>query len=195
LRYLYPDGRVQAELPMYVVEETAERIVGWLPVGSEISYWALPDGSDPRTVGLSRRFRQHLTTARRHWQGGSVLRVIPVGECWQVLHFWDTATGQFRGWYVNLESPKSIVGDTITAVDWHLDLWISPSGAATWKDEDEAAAAAGTPYLRPDDLMAARQTGQAVLTDVAGFLRRVGQWTSFTPPDNWQPLTLPPTGP
>lgn len=87
LRYLYPDGRLQAALPMHVVEKRSDTVVGWLPVGSEISYWANPDGTDPRTVALESRFRQHLGTAQRRWEGGDILRVIPLEEPWQVLHF------------------------------------------------------------------------------------------------------------
>src|SRR5690606_4623255 len=130
--------------------------------GSEISYWANPDGTDPRTVAVENRFRQHLGTARRRWAGGGILRVIPLKENWQVLHFWDPATGEFLGWYVNLESPKRLSDMAVDAIDWYLDLVISPAPVVSWKDEEEAAAAAETSYLRREDLAAAQAAGEVI---------------------------------
>lgn len=191
LRYRYPDGRLQAALPLHVVEKHPDTVVGWLPVGSEISYWANPDGTDPRTVALESRFQQRLGTAQRRWEGGGILRVIPLEERWQVLHFWDTATGEFLGWYVNLESPKRLNGMTIDAIDWHLDLLISPSLVVSWKDEAEADAAAGTSYLRREDLAAARATGEVIAADPEAFINSIGDWRHFVPPNTWGPLNLP----
>ena len=191
LRYRYPDGRLQAALPMHVVEKRSDAVVGWLPVGSEISYWANPDGTDPRTVALESRFQQHLGTARRRWEGGGILRVIPLEQSWQVLHFWDTATREFLGWYVNLESPKHLNGKNIDAIDWHLDLLISPTLVVTWKDEEEAAAAAGTSYLRHEDLAAARATGEAIAANPEALIDMIGDRRHFVPPVTWGPLDLP----
>ena len=87
LRYRYPDGRLQAALPMRVVEDRTDRLVAWLAPQTEIMYWALADGRDPRVVPLGERFRMPLTTAARRWQGTGVLRVIPVQSTYQVLHF------------------------------------------------------------------------------------------------------------
>lgn len=77
LRYRYPDGRVQAVLPMHTVTDDGETFVGWTPPDSRIMYWADTDGGDPRALPLDRRFRTTLTTAPRRWQGNGVLRVIP----------------------------------------------------------------------------------------------------------------------
>ncbi|MCI1641207.1 MAG: hypothetical protein LKI27_06420 [Actinomyces sp.] len=109
LRYLYPDGRLQAALPMRVVEDSGGTVVAWLSVGTQIEYWATADGlADPRTVPLPQRFRQALGHAPRRWEGSGVLRVIPLRECWQVLHFWNPRSGGFEGWYVNLESARQV---------------------------------------------------------------------------------------
>jgi hypothetical protein len=191
MRYRYPDGSLQAALPMHVVSDTPEAVVGWLPPGSEISYWATSDGSDPRTVPLDIRFDQDLGTVRRSWTGGGVLKVIPPHEYWQVLHFWDPETGEFMGWYVNLESKKSRARDKLDAVDWHLDLMISPSFEVTWKDEDEAEAAARTPYLRSRDLETGRRVGEAIASSPKSLIERIGDWSAFVPAPEWGPLKLP----
>lgn len=176
---------------MYVVDSQPDIIVGWLPTGSEISYWSTSDGSDPRTLPLAVRFTQRLGSSRRSWTGGGILRVIPLHRCWQVLHFWDPDTGQFLGWYINLESTKRVNGTSIDAVDWHLDLLLSPELVATWKDEDEAAAAVGTPYLRTEDLKQARMTGEAIASDPQGLINTIGDWRNYTPDPEWGPLHLP----
>lgn len=120
-----------------------------------------------------------------------MLRVIPLDQRWQVLHFWDTGTDEFLGWYVNLESEKHRHGAIVDAVDWHLDLLISPSLDVTWKDEDEAQAAVGTPYLRPRDLETARETGSRIAANPRALSETIGDWTAFVPPRSWGSLELP----
>jgi hypothetical protein len=106
LRYLYRDGSVQAVLPMRTVADDGETFVGYTPAGTEIMYWALEDGTDPRTVPLAERFGRPLTTAPRVWEGNGVLRVIPRGENFQVVHFWDE-----HGIVDRLEGWPAAVGD------------------------------------------------------------------------------------
>ena len=190
LRYRYPDSRLQAALPMHVVEKSSETLVGWLSAGTEISYWATADGADPRTVRLDDRFRQHLGTAVRRWEGNGVLRAIPLDECWQVIHFWNPA-GEFVCWYVNLESKKHVSEHAVESVDWHLDLLISPDFEVTWKDADEAAVALGTPYLRDDDYEAARTIGESIAANPRALIDAIGDWRGFRTPDTWGPLELP----
>jgi len=54
---------------MWSVSDDAKRRLGWLPVGSEASYWATLDGKDPRPShwnGASRMtWRQYLDLAIR----------------------------------------------------------------------------------------------------------------------------------
>jgi len=145
LRYRYRDGTLQAALPMRVVQDD-DTLVSWLSSGTQIMYWALPNGDDPRSVPLLDRFNQVLSTGPREWQGNGVLRVMPRHEPFQVLHFWDD-DGAFAGWYVNFEAPRRRRGDRVDSVDWHLDLWIDPDGTPTWKDEDEADAAIAAGHL------------------------------------------------
>jgi Protein of unknown function (DUF402) len=190
LRYRYPDGRLQAALPMRVVEDRADRLVAWLAPQTEIMYWALPDGRDPRVVPLAERFRMPLTTAPRRWQGTGVLRVIPVQATYQILHFWDE-DGTFSGWYVNFEAPKTRRGTRLDTVDWHLDLWIDAAGVASWKDEDEAHAAVEAGQLPERDLELAWRTGRQIIEGSSDWRELVGDWRSFRPAAGWLALDLP----
>ena len=189
LRYRYQDGGFQAALPMRVVSDEAGVLVAWMAPGTSIMYWALDDGRDPRTVPLEKRFEQRLTTAPRTWSGNGVLRVIPLEQHFQVLHFWDDA-GSFTGWYVNLESAKSRRGARLDAVDWHLDLWISAGRVPSWKDDDEAAAAVTSGHLRVEELAMARSTGQHIIDRLDDWPTVIGDWRDFKPPDDWTKLTL-----
>lgn len=189
LRYLYRDGSVQAVLPMCTVTDDGETFVGYTPAGTQIMYWALEDGTDPRQVPLDERFRATLTTAPRTWEGNGVLRVIPRGENFQVVHFWDDAG--FAGWYLNLESTKTDGDGFIDAVDWHLDLWIDPHRRPTWKDVDEAEMAVAAGHLTQKQLDRAWTTARGVVDQLADWPASIGDWSGYVPPENWRALPLP----
>ncbi|MFK3835803.1 DUF402 domain-containing protein [Microbacterium sp. NPDC087868] len=118
--------------------------------------------------------------------------MIPLTQPWQVLHFWNP-DGTFAGWYVNLESEKHRDRLGLVAVDWHLDLLISADYEVEWKDEDEAAAAVQTEYLREEDLVRARSAGDLIAADPRSFIRDLGLWHLSYPPKTPEPaLELPP---
>lgn len=189
LRYRYQDGRVQAAIPMRVVDDSDDILVAWLADDTPVRYWALSDGRDPRSVPLERRFDQRMSTAARRWKGG-VLRAIPTREPFQVLHFWDDDR-TFKGWYVNLEAPKTRSGSRLDTVDWHLDLWINADRTYAWKDEDEAEAALEAGHLLEHALAAARSTGQSIIDRLTDWPTQIGDWRSFAPPPEWSVPTLP----
>jgi hypothetical protein len=189
LRYLYQDGSVQAVLPMRTVSDDGRTYVGFTPPGTEIMYWALEDGTDPRSVPLTERFRRRLTTAPRVWVGNGVLRVIPRAENFQVIHFWD-AQG-FAGWYINLESTKSDRDGFIDAVDWHLDLWLDTDRRPQWKDVEEAEAALAAGHLTQQELDQAWTTANGVVDQLAAWPAMIGDWSGYTPPSIWRALPLP----
>ncbi|MHA3704739.1 DUF402 domain-containing protein [Jatrophihabitans sp. YIM 134969] len=179
-RYLYPDGRVQAVLPLRTVADDGETYVGWTPPGTEIRYWATADGADPRTVPIDRRFRQPLTTASRVWRGTGALRVIPRSASFHVIHFWDDER-RFHEWYVNLETPKVEHDDLLDTVDSHLDLIVFADGSLRWKDEDEADAAIAAGAMEQRVLDEAWVTGRAVEALLPTWPAPIGDWRDFTP--------------
>ncbi len=190
LRYRYPDGTVQAVLPMHVVTANEWQVVGWTPSGTATRYWATADGRDPRQIPLHERFQGPLFNAASTWTG-SVLRVIPYSEPYQVLHFWDES-GEFACWYINLETPKTRVGHFLDSVDLHLDVIVDPSGDHSWKDADEVVAALGTAHLDAADLVVAREAVVGLLSGPEALMETIGDWRAFEPDPAWQvPLPLP----
>jgi hypothetical protein len=190
LRYRYPDGSIQAALPMRVVAHEDDLLVCWLAPGTSIRYWATEDGRDPRDLPIEHRFEARLSNGPRTWQGTGALHVLRLGDPFQVLLFRD-AGGRFAHWYVNLERPAVRSGARLDSVDRQLDLVIDASGEARWKDLDEAAFAVGTSFLPLEDLIAARETGVRILQDVAGFLAPYRRWIDFAPDPSWPVPGLP----
>ena len=198
-RYLYPDGRLQAVLPMHTVQDDGEVYVGWTPPGTEIRYWATADGANPRDLPLPERFLAPLTTTTRYWRGTGVLRVIPRSERWHVVHFWDDAR-TFLAWYVNLETPKVEHGDLLDTVDSHLDLVVAPDRTPRWKDVDEAEAAVAAGAMDQGVLDEAWRTGRAVEALLPTWPVPIGGWTDYAPPPEFRdPIPFDPrwedTGP
>lgn len=191
LRYRYPNGHLQAGIPLWRVEDAAHRRVGWLPSGTEVSYWSLPDGRDPRSLPLEERFTADLTTGRRRWNGSDVLRVLFHDRPYQVLHFWKD--GVFTHWYVNFETPGRWTGRVIESRDWHLDLCIDIHGNGAWKDEDEAALAVAHGQIAEHELQVVRESGDTIMADFDRWLTDIGDWRDFSPRADWHPLALPPS--
>ncbi|MEV0130286.1 zeta toxin family protein [Dactylosporangium sp. NPDC050688] len=75
-------GVPQAAFPMRVVADDGERVVAWLAPGTQIMYWALPDGSDPRSLPLGSRFSAPLTTAPRLFTPPAQWGPLPLPPDW-----------------------------------------------------------------------------------------------------------------
>lgn len=123
------------------------------------------------------------------WEGNGVLRVIPRGKSFQVVHFWDEH--EFAGWYLNLESTKTDADGIIDAIDWHLDLWIDPQRRPKWKGVDEAETAVTAGHLTQQELGRAWATARGIVDRLSGWPAAVGDWSAYRPPKSWRALPLP----
>ena len=106
-----------------------------------------------------------------------------------MIHFWTE--NEFTGWYVNFETPGRWDRTNIESRDWHLDLWIGADLKAAWKDEEESEVAARFGHVYEEELAIARKAGEAILEDVGGWLRDLGDWRNFEPEPHWRALSLP----
>lgn len=185
VRLVRPSGEVLARLPHTVVDDRGDVVIGWLAEGTPIQWWALEDGSDPRSLPPARRFRASITSAPRLWRGSNVLRVLPLDAAYSVLHFWDTE-GTFGCWYINFEAPKRRHEFGIETVDLVLDLVVLPDGSHYWKDEDEVEPAIEAGWLTAEQADQARAIGQEILDHFDVWLDQVGDWRSFGPDPNWR---------
>lgn len=130
------------------------------------------------------------------WEGPTVVRVHPRGQCWSLWR-WHDGADWVGDWYGNLESPwrRSAVGyDT---QDWALDVVAEGTpGTSSWsirlKDEDELDWYVEQGAFSPERAAYFRAVGE----ELAGILRRgdglVGaDWSPWIPPLDSRPVPLP----
>ncbi len=122
--------------PMTVVEDGPDKLVAWLAMGTPILDFVRLDGrnlrADPATMFTAPR-RQRRTT----WTDADVLRILEPGRRWSTWVFFDGTSGEFWGWYCNIEEVHQRSGTTTWSRDQVLDVWVEPDRAFERKDEDE----------------------------------------------------------
>ena len=142
-RYTRPRHPSESVRPMRVVRDDSHGLVAWMPAGTPLLRPVLADGGDLRSVPVAERFdidRYGRANRLDTWHGHGILKVAPAGEPWSVWLFWGD-DGDFRGWYVNLESVHERRDHEVVTQDHVLDLVVQPDRNVARKDEDELAAA------------------------------------------------------
>jgi len=121
------------------------------------------------------------------WERTRVLRFMREGDAHTVELFWDP-DWTFLGWYVNLQAPLVVAADKLDTTDWALDVWVEPNGEWQWKDEDDFARAQELGVLDAAAAAAVRAEGERVIAEQPWPTG----WEDWRPPDDWEPLPLPP---
>ena len=166
-------------------------LVAWLPMGTPVLKLAREDGRDLR-ADPSDAFAVPLRQVEAFWTDYSVLRVYPPGRWWSVWVFFHGETGDFEGWYVNIEDPHVRTDHSTRSRDHVLDVWVEPDRAVERKDEDELVLAVEQGRYTPAEAEA--------ITAVAGEVESVigawgspfcDGWESFSPDPDWPMPSLP----
>ena len=155
-----PDGTTGGRHPMTVVEDDGTVLLGWVPEGTPILSGVLTDGRGIREAELEQRFRLPRKLIATTWNRTSTLRWIDDRRWSSVWWFFDGLTGEFIGWYVNLEIPLGRGDLEVNRSDGILDVQVSPDGSWHWKDEDEFAAAQRAGRITPHQAIALRAEGE-----------------------------------
>jgi len=174
-------GQVRRATPHVVVEDSAELVALYVPVGTlgKVAVW---DGSPIR--GQADRewaLRDHV------WDTYRVLRLIRCGAAHSLELFWEDETGAFAGWYVNLQEPLRRGPLGFDTDDLVLDIRVEPDGGWGWKDEDELEEAVRLGRFTPDQAAAIRTEGERV---VEARPWPTG-WEDWRPDPDWLVPTLP----
>lgn len=90
--------------PVTVVRDDHEALVVWPPTGTPVLRASRADGRGKRDEP-STLFTTELVQEVGVHACFSQLRVAPTGRPWSVWVFFTEGTGDFAGWYVNLEKP------------------------------------------------------------------------------------------
>jgi hypothetical protein len=120
------------------------------------------------------------------WDSSHVLRFMRAGDRHTVELFWDE-DWTFRGWYVNLQAPLRIHGSFFDTTDFALDVTVDPSGAWSWKDEDDFERAIELGVFDDSAAAEVRAEGERVIAERPWPTG----WENWRPPAEWQPLPLP----
>jgi len=189
-------GLVQGVRPSVVVADDADGTLLWLPRDTPTRVSLFEDGRPVRDVPLAERFTRPWHTGPGTWSGTSVLEWIPPGTPWNTVYWFFDASGRFRNWYVNVETPPVRWDDGNAAGfdsdDLELDVVVAPDRSCVLKDEDEldAAVHAGDLSARVAD-RTRLEAAAAIDAATAGRPPFDGRWTEFVPDPSWALPELP----
>jgi len=116
------------------------------------------------------------------------LGVASVRNC-MVGHVWEDATDQFRGWYLNLQTPlrRSRIGFDLW--DQLLDVVVRPDRTWFWKDEDQFEDAIRLDVIGSREAAAVRAQGESLIRGLDALLPT--GWEDWRPEPGWPVLELP----
>lgn len=171
--------------PVTVVRDDANGLVAWLPCTTPVLRAARADGrgkrDDPDTL-----FTADLVQQRGTHAIFDQLRIALTGRPWSVWVFFAEGSGEFAGWYVNLEAPHVRDERTVFTSDHVLDLVVDPDRSVVRKDEDELALAVAQGVFHGSDAAAIQETAASVEQVVADWgTPFCDGWETFRPDPEW----------
>ncbi len=178
-------------VPVTVVHDDEEALVVWLRTGTRVLRAARADGLDKR-ADKGTLFTTAIVRALGTHAYYDQVRVAPTGQPWSAWAFFAEGTGNFVGWYVNLERPHVRDSLAVFTSDHVLDLWVQPDRTMVRKDEEELQLAVALGVF--DDAAAAVIEAECVEVEaiVADWAAPFCDgWESFRPDPAWPIPELP----
>jgi len=171
--------------PVTVVRDDSDVLVVWLRCGTPVLRAARADGrgkrDDPATMFTADLVQEQGTHALF-----DQLRIAPTGRPWSVWVFFAEDSGEFAGWYVNLEEPHVRDDVSVYTSDHVLDLVIAPDRTLVRKDEDELALAVMQGVFDEPMAAAIEENAAAVEALVVDWAPPFGDgWETFRPDPAW----------
>jgi hypothetical protein len=123
------------------------------------------------------------------WHTNRVLWMIPHHAAHALGHFWDGVSGQFKGYYVNLQAPARRTPLGIDACDQVLDVVVAPDGSWQWKDVHELVHAVRVGMFSKPEALGIRAEGKRVIASLPTLLPT--GWEDWQPDSDWAPVPLP----
>lgn len=183
-------GSVFIARPMRVVAHDDGVLATSLMIGTE--YFGL-NASSRETV-VDEFARGEVTFGMKTWDTHNVLVLVREGDPYSAQAFWNEE-GRFVGWYINLQDPLSWTNLGYDTRDHALDLIVGEDLASwLWKDEDELEALTRLGVFTPDEAVAIRANGEAVVDLVRAGRPWWAPWRTWEPepssaiprlPDGW----------
>lgn len=175
-------GRPWEALPVFVVEDSEDQLVTYLPEGAKMGF---VDGAWPTHDG------RHPWHEKSHWQGHGTLMVQRPGDPHAVWHFWTGPGREFSCWYINLQADfvRTTIGyDT---QDFELDFVVFPDGTWIVKDLEVLDHRVVEGRFTADLVDWIRDVGNELSAELeAGRHWWDPKWAEWMPPESWKNPTL-----
>lgn len=175
------NGKVWFAEAAIVVEDRPERLVAFVPVGTEMR-WGRVDW-DTGVIDGPFHQRRHTT---------DVLRIIESGAQHMTSLFFTANMARFICWYVDLTEPLCRAGGGIVTFDRSLDIVVGPEGRWSWKDEDHFAHIQRFGWITAERAQELREEGERIIARIeASAAPFDGTWLDWRPDPAWKPPELP----
>jgi predicted RNA-binding protein associated with RNAse of E/G family len=180
-------GRVFQARPATVVEDTPARSIFYVP---PVVRCLEPTDEEGEPLRMPTRAWRLEDT---EWRHARVLSFAFPDTPYAVLASWDPETGEFRGWYVNLQEPLRRTDVGFDTREHVLDVLVPPDRSTwTWKDEDELEEAVERGLFTEEEAAAFRAAGERAVEQI--ILREPPfdeDWEHWTPEPGWETPELP----
>jgi predicted RNA-binding protein associated with RNAse of E/G family len=181
------DGRVFAARPATVVEDSPSRTVFYVPPVVRCLQARAADGAGMRIPTRAWRLEDV------EWHHQRILSFAFPDTPYSVLATWDPGTDEFRGWYVNLQTPLRRTAVGFDTQEHVLDVLISADRSTwSWKDEDELAEAVAAGMFSTEEAERFRAAGERAVEQI--LLREPPfdeDWEGWRPDPAWPAPELP----
>ncbi len=174
-------------MPMRVIEDTPDALVVWQAPGTRYLASVPADGKPFRARPPLERFKCDKVYEVVPWLGDGTVRIHNTGTAHSSWLFRaPDLSGEYLGWYGNLEAPlrRSDIG--VHTVDHVLDIFMDAQGNVALKDEDELEAAEAVGRFTAGEVAEIRSEGQRVHD---AMTRREppydGSWLDWKPDAAW----------
>ncbi len=173
--------------PAFCVRDEPELVALYWPAGIRVRQF-------PRRMTARDMLTLREANLTDHtWTGTDVLMLSNPSEGCSIWLMWETGTTDLRCWYINLEEPLKRTRVGFDAMDWQLDIVVSPDRSRwRWKDEDEFEAWIAAGLITPTAAESIRATGLAALKRLQeNRPPYCDGWENWRPPAAWGIPALP----
>ncbi|HVE98001.1 MAG TPA: DUF402 domain-containing protein [Mycobacteriales bacterium] len=184
-REVLDDGRPWEAMTVYVVDDSDDQLVVYLPEGAELGFlegeFPTESGGHPWNRGPGTR-----------WVGHGVLMVHRPGEDHALWHFWSGPDRAFEAWYVNIQEAFRRTPIGFDTRDLELDIVVPVDGDWYFKDREKLAGHVERGHFTAEQVERVVALGDELGAELAAGRRWWDEkWASWAPEPSWRPVPLP----
>ncbi len=190
------NGRLWLTQSVTVVKDTALETVLLLTPGAECAYpsgywhWKRDDFS--QGTRWDDATSMAWTLRRFEWLTNRVLILMEPEKYYATFLIWENATDEFKGYYINFQTPFQRSHCGFDTLDLELDIVIDPQFNWTWKDEALYHAGIDAGCILPAWVDEIEKAGQGIAEMIRGHRYPMdGSWVDWRPDSAWSPPRLP----